>query len=201
MIPKKPAPPQLIVFLGPDGAGKSTLLAGVEAALTNAAQNWRSYYFAPGFLKRYRPRLGNNVTENPHEGRQYGLALVLAKASLLLFEFIMGIPPARRQNSILLFDRYISDILVDPVRYRMGRTRWWMKLMLRLAPRPDLLVIVVAPAATIQARKQEVSFAETERQIEGYKALAADFTNSLIIENTGAPESAVGAIVNRILVS
>ena len=196
---KRQNQPQLVVFLGPDGAGKSTLLAGIEQALTQAARPWRSYYFAPGFLKRYRPRADNTVTENPHEGRQYKAPLIFAKLSLLLVEFGFGIPQARRQNLILLFDRYISDILVDPVRYRMHHSRWWMRLMLRLAPRPDLLVIITAPADIIQARKQEVSFAETERQVEGYKALAAKTANSLIIENTGAPEAAVAAIIQRVL--
>jgi len=199
MTAAKPSSPQLIMFLGPDGAGKSTLLAGVEQALTRAGKSWRSYYFAPGFLKRYRPKPGQTITENPHEGRQYPPVLVFAKIALLLLEFLMGIPRARRQNRLLLFDRYIFDILVDPRRYKMGHVRWWMKLMLRLAPRPDLTVMIIAPAKTIQARKQEVSFAETARQIESYKALAAAFPGSLIIENSGAPEAAVKTIMHRIL--
>jgi len=188
---------RLIVFLGPDGAGKSTLLALVEAELTTRSTYCRSYYFAPGFLKRYRPKGAASITANPHKGRQYSSLLVIAKITLMLFEFCMGMRRVQKQHDILLFDRFIHDLLVDPRRYRMDRLRWWMRAMLALAPKPDLLIVVSAPADLIHSRKQEVSFEETERQVIAYKALAEQFSNSLVIENTGTPEEAATAVITH----
>ena len=189
---------RVVVFLGPDGAGKSTVLNLVKDRLTESGADFHSYYFAPGFLARYRPKGDNAVTTNPHDGRQYGAGLIVAKIALMLFEFRMGVRKVRKKHDIVLFDRFIHDLLVDPKRYRMERLRWWMRAMLGLAPKPDLLIVISAPAEVIHGRKQEVPFEETKRQVEAYKALATGFANALVIENTGTPEQAAEAALARL---
>lgn len=189
---------RVVVFLGPDGAGKSTVLELVKSRLAAEGTGFASYYFAPGFLRRYRPTGDGSITTNPHEGRQYGPPLIAAKIALMLFEFRLGMPRIRRTQDLALFDRYISDLLVDPRRYRMKQVRWWMRALLALAPKPDLTVVISAPAEQIQARKQEVPFAETERQLAAYAALAARLPNAFVVENTAAPEVAAEAVLARI---
>ncbi len=189
---------KIVAFLGPDGAGKSTVLALVQARLDERGSDSCYRYFAPGFLKRYRPRSNGLVTINPHEGRQYGPVLIAAKISLMLFEFGMGVPRIRRAYKLALFDRYIHDLLVDPRRYRMDHLRWWMCALLRAAPAPDLMVIVSAPADIIQARKQEVPLEETARQVAAYEELAETLSNSIIIYNTTTPAAAASAVLDRL---
>ena len=189
---------KIIAFLGPDGAGKSTVLELVQQRLTERGENFCYRYFAPGFLKRYRPKRDRLVTIYPHEGRQYGFLLIVAKISLMLFEFRMGIPQLRRTHRFSLFDRYILDLLVDPRRYRMNHLRWWMRVMLKAAPVPDLLVIVSAPADVIQARKQEVPLEETLRQMADYEALTEVLPNTVIVHNTVTPEAAADEILVRL---
>ena len=189
---------KIVAFLGPDGAGKSTVLDLVQAQLDTRGAEYAYRYFAPGYLKRYRPKGDGNVTTNPHEGRQYGPALIFAKLSLMLFEFHMGLPRLRQSHRLVLFDRYIHDILVDPRRYRMERLRGWMRWMLKAAPKPDLLVIISAPADMIQARKQEVPPEETARQVAAYEALSDILTNTVIIRNETTPEAAAAAVLTRL---
>lgn len=189
---------KIVVFLGPDGAGKSTVLDLVLAHLDVRGDEFTYRYFAPGFLKRYRPKGGGSVTTNPHEGRQYGPALIFAKLSLMLFEFHMGLPRLRDKYRLVLFDRYIHDILVDPRRYRMEILRGWMRWMLRAAPKPDLLVIISAPPHIIQARKQEVPPEETVRQVAAYEALADSFPNTIIIHNDSTPEAAAARVLTKL---
>lgn len=155
-------------------------------------------YFAPGFLKRYRPQNQGTVTTSPHEGRQYGSFLAAAKILVLLFEFTVGVHLLRRRSEVLLFDRFIHDLLVDPVRYRLGRVKIWMRWILKLAPTPDLVVIVTAPPATIQARKQEVPLAETIRQVGAYQALGRTFRRAVHVQNDGDPDLIAREIVERI---
>lgn len=190
---------RVIVFLGPDGAGKSTVLNLVKERLSGQGADFHSYYFAPGYLRRYRPKGNGTVTTNPHEGMQYGTLMIIAKISLMLFEFRMGMRKIRSQHDLLLFDRFIHDLLIDPRRYRMKRLRWWMRTMLVLAPKPDLLVVITAPAEVIQSRKQEVPFDETIRQVEAYRALAAEFSNALVVENTGMPEDAAESVLMSVV--
>ncbi|RUT29969.1 hypothetical protein EMQ25_11550 [Arsenicitalea aurantiaca] len=188
-----------IVFLGPDGAGKSTLLSLIEVELTKRGVEFSHYHFAPGYLKRYRPSGSLTITTNPHEGRQYKPGLVFVKISLMLFEFNMGVPRVKRRNDLVFFDRYIHDVLIDPRRYRLDRVRWWMRALLKLAPRPDIGVIITAPPAVIQARKQEVPPEETERQVAAYKAAARLFPRAIKIENVGPPEETAQLIIEEIL--
>jgi thymidylate kinase len=189
---------KIVSFLGPDGAGKTTIMALVEHELTAREVDFAHYYFAPGYLKRYRASGIPTVNTNPHAGRQYNSGLVLLKICLMLFEFNMGVPKVKRQNKLVLFDRFIHDLLVDPRRYRLNRLRWWMRVLLKLAPSPDLMVIITAPAKIIQSRKQEVSLKETERQVLTYKSIANQFSRFLLIENVGQPEDAAIKIVSAI---
>ena len=73
-----------------------------------------------------------------------------------------------------------------------------MRVLLKLAPSPDLMVIITAPAKIIQSRKQEVSLKETERQVLTYKSIANQFSRFLLIENVGQPEDAAIKIVSAI---
>lgn len=189
---------KIVVCLGPDGAGKSTVLDLVQAQLDTRGVEFAYRYFAPGFLKRYRPKGDGSMTTKPHEGRQYGSALIFAKLSLMLFEFHMGLPRLRQRHRLVLFDRYIHDILVDPRRYRMERLRGWMRWMLKAAPKPDLLVVISAPADVIQARKREVPPEETARQVAAYEALADVLPNTLIIHNDTTPDAAAAAVMTRL---
>ena len=189
---------KIVAFLGPDGAGKSTVLDMVQDRLTARGEDFCYRYFAPGYLKRYRPKGDGSITTNPHQGRQYGVGLIVAKIAIMLFEFRMGVPQLRRTHRLSLFDRYIHDILVDPRRYRMDRLRSWMRWMLKAAPKPDLLVIISAPADMIQARKQEVPPEETARQVAAYEALADILPNTVIIRNDTSPEAAAAAALTRL---
>jgi len=190
---------KVVVFLGPDGAGKTTLLDLIESELAARDVDYARYYFAPGYLKRYRPSETPTVTTNPQAGRQYGAGLVLLKILLMLFEFNMGLPKVRRSNGLVLFDRFIHDLLVDPRRYRMSQVRWWMRALLKLAPRVDLGVIITAPLEIIQARKQEVTPEETERQLLAYMAAVKIFPRAIVVENVDLPEATAQRIVKEIL--
>jgi thymidylate kinase len=187
------------VFLGPDGAGKSTILAEIERQLSAQGIVHKSYYFAPGYLKRYRPKGDGSITTDPHNAPINSQLKNLARLSLFLFEFHMGMPRVRRETPLALFDRHMIDMLVDAKRYRMTPTRWWMRLMFRWIPKPDKLVVITAPAATIQARKQEVPFEETVRQLQGYTDLAATYEASLVVENVAAPEETAASVVEFVL--
>jgi thymidylate kinase len=89
---------------------------------------------------------------------------------------------ALARSSLVLYDRHLVDILVDPKRYRYAGPMWPMRLMWRIIPKPDLVILLDAPAEIIQARKQEVPFAETVRQRDEYLELVQGLGNGRVID-------------------
>ncbi|MCL1037490.1 hypothetical protein L2750_10055 [Shewanella submarina] len=188
-----------IVFLGPDGAGKSTIIGAVERALSDMDLPYSYHYLVPGFLPRYRNVNNGSPVTNPHEKVRHGLLKSLLKLVFWFVEYNLGCGELNRDNKIRLFDRYYYDILVDPARYCYGASDIFTKFVARFIPKPTLLVIVDAPTSTIQDRKQEVSWCETERQRAAYKKLENKYCRTIILDTTKDIESNARKVVSELL--
>jgi thymidylate kinase len=90
--------------------------------------------------------------------------------------YYLRLYPLLAGSTLVVFDRYFHDLLVDPLRFRYGGPRWLVELIARLIPLPDMMLILDVPAEVLQARKQEVSVQESARQVEAYRALAKSAT-------------------------
>ena len=97
----------------------------------------------------------------PHSRPPRSLVGSLAKAVYWVLDYTLGyylkIRPALVRSTLVLFDRYLVDALIDPRRYRYGGPRWVLHLVWSLIPKPDLVILLDAPPEVLRARKQEVS--------------------------------------------
>jgi len=122
----------------------------------------------------------------PHSRPPRSLIGSLAKAAVWLLDYTVGyyakIRPALARSTLLLFDRYLVDALVDPRRYRYGGPRWLLRLVWTLIPKPDLVILLDAPVEVLRARKQEVSLDETERQRHAYRQLVQILPNGHVVD-------------------
>ena len=50
----------------------------------------------------------------------------------------------RAKNGLVVFDRHLLDVLVDPLRYRYAGPLWLVRAMCRLVPRPDVIAVLDA---------------------------------------------------------
>jgi thymidylate kinase len=89
-----------------------------------------------------------------------------------VFGYLLRIYPLLAASRLVIFDRYYHDLLVDDRRFRYGGPRWLARLVARMIPLPDLVLVLDAPAEILQARKQEVPAAESARQADAYQAVA-----------------------------
>jgi len=97
--------------------------------------------------------------------------------------YLSSIRPAARRSRLVIFDRYLPDILVDPVRYRLPASAMNVaELFVKLAPKPDVYVLLDAPAEIVQRRKCEVSVSESRRQRAAYRILFQSFPSSVILD-------------------
>jgi thymidylate kinase len=191
-----------IVLLGADGAGKSTVSAALRHNLRPAFRKTSGAHFGPDLLGRARRR-GPDGSTTPHAQVPRTFAASVAKCLLWLFDYTIGyhvaVRPALVRSTLVVFDRYLLDALVDARRYRYGGPRWLLRLVWRLVPKPDLVVLLDAPAAVLHARKPEVAFEESVRQREEYRVLVAGLPYGHIVDADRPPDAVVAEVQQIVL--
>ena len=182
-----------VAVLGPDGAGKSTLLD----LLASEPPAWSS----GAVLRHLKPSVIQRETKDtadPHGVPPRGLAASVLKCSYWLFEYTAGdylhVRPDLKAGRLVLFDRYLLDVLVDSRRYRYGGPKWLTKLLWRTVPKPDLIVLLHAPAEVLLERKQEMTPDEMERQLDAYVELVSKQRGGRIVDVSGTAAEAVRAV-------
>ncbi|MBW1975517.1 MAG: thymidylate kinase-like protein [Deltaproteobacteria bacterium] len=188
-----------VVILGADGSGKSSLLQNVEANLAPAFRKTSRLHLRPSFLKA---RKEEGPVTNPHNLVNYSPIISLLKLGYFSLDYILGyfvkIYLMLVRSTLVLFDRYYHDILVDPKRYRYGGPMWLARWVGKVIPKPDLFILLDAPPEVLQARKQEVPFEETARQRQAYLKLVRGMKNGVVVD-ASRPLNDVVAEVNRVI--
>ena len=195
-------PPGLTVVLcGADGCGKSTAARAIVEGLsgTFSLPKGRHFHWKPPLFSTKR-RAARSPVSDPH-----GEAVRNPVASFCYFlfhwvEFFLGsqlsFRPVTFRGGLVLVDRYYYDFFVDQQRYRLQVPQGIVRLGYTLLKKPDLVILLDAPAEVLQSRKREVPLAETERQCRAYRALVESLSNGRVI-NAAQPVEKVGADINR----
>jgi thymidylate kinase len=188
-----------VAFLGPDGAGKSSVISALPSRLTPVFARHDCWGFAPGLLNAFRS--GERATDQPHALKSRSLPVSLLRLGYWFgyhtYSYL-SIRVALARSTLLLHDRSFVDILVDQKRYRYGGPVWMLRLVWRLAPKPDLVILLDAAPAILQRRKQEVPHEVTVRQQQAYVALVRAMPSGRIID-TGAPLAQVVESVTELI--
>ena len=190
-----------VVLLGPDGAGKSAVIAELASRLSIGFAGCESYHLRPAIVRSGRKPVTNC---DPHRQPERGTLISVFKLVYLLVanwvSYLVVIRPKLASGQLVLFDRYFPDCLVDPRRYRLPQScRWAAELMATLAPRPDLYLVLDAPASVLQERKCEVTLSESARQRQDYATCLATMRNAAIID-TARPLADVVADVSDLII-
>ena len=189
-----------ITFVGPDGVGKTTAIQEVTAALKAAFWRIHVAHFPPRLFERHSEKL---AASGPHDARPWPLSLSIFKlaamSTVLAAYHSFWVRPQLLRSTLFVFDRDFADLVVDPKRFRYGGPKWLAELAWRLAPKADLVILLDAPAETIQSRQIQVPLEETARQVQVYRDLVEKLPNGVIIDASGSPESVVSNVRRAIL--
>jgi len=182
-----------ISFLGSDGAGKSTI---IDEILEKRLPFRRKDYFHLKPLKSKNEK--NTTVEDPHKYPPYSKLKSYIKLLYFIYQYNFGwlknIVPLKIKSSLVIFDRYFDDMLVDTKRYRYGGSVGVAKFARLFIPKPDIYFILTTDPKVIYERKQEVAFEELERQVKEYRALA-DGKRYFNIDVSRTPEDITKEII------
>ena len=190
-----------VVLCGADGSGKSTAARAVIEGLgvTFSPQKVHHFHWKPPLFSARR-QAARGPTTDPHALPARNPVVSLCYFAFHWLEFALGshlrLRPLTFRGGLVLIDRYYYDFLVDQRRYRLSVPRTIVRLGHVFLKKPDLVVLLDAPAEVLQARKQEVPLPETERQRRAYRELVQALPNGRLVDATQPPEK-VGADINR----
>jgi thymidylate kinase len=193
-----------VVLFGPDGCGKSTAAGSVIEGLkpTFPPEKGAHFHWKPPLFSARR-RAARSPTTNPHAQPPRSRALSLVFFAFHWLEFFLGFYlctlPRLFRGGMVLIDRYYYDFLVDQRRYRLRVPQKLVRLGYALVPKPDLAVLLDAPAEVLQNRKQEVPLSETVRQREMYLGLAREFPEIQTVDASRTPAEVSFAIMKSVL--
>ena len=191
----------VIAVLGPDGAGKSTVIEGMRLELGQMFRRTDYFHLRPRIVRK--GGIGTVATTDPHRLPPRGTLASLTKLAMYVMDSWLGhalrVFPLKRRSSLVIFDRYPHDVLADPNRYRLSTPRWLNALLLSAIPRPDLWLVLEAPASVLLGRKAEVSPAACEAQLAGYRWLLQQLPHAVGIDTSKSPQASIADACDAVL--
>jgi thymidylate kinase len=180
--------PILISFSGIDGAGKSTQIKKLTSYLQSAGVPVRELTFWDNIVMfpQLRSSFSRIVLQsdgsigtperpaNRNDKNAQAWPLLVGRSVLYLLDMIrlrQIVAQARSmEGGVVIFDRYIYDQLAAiPMDSWLART--YAKVLLRLAPRPDLSFVLDAVPEDARTRKPEYPLDFMHRQRKSYMRL------------------------------
>ena len=196
-----------LVFLGCDGSGKSTIIKELSKVFTSKLSNPCSGAFRKIRLFHWVPiskfqNIKTNIN-NPHQQKDYNFFISLIKLIYLFIIFLSGyIINIKRyliSSTLVMHDRSVHDLLIDPKRYRIKTSKFIIKLIIKLLPKPDLIFILDASILKLYKRKKEVSVNILKKLKLNYLKSKKDFVNTHIVNTNQNFNSTEKKVINLIL--
>lgn len=200
-----------VAFLGTDGSGKSTLIEVVKEPLEKMLHAKVHYeHLRPNMLPSLARLAGNPVKEgpttNPHGGKVAGWISSLVRFAYYYMDYVVGYwlkiyPILVKRPSMVFFDRYYYEYMIDPRRCAIRLPRGWAKFWSRFIPKPDLILCLGGDPEKIYTRKPETSLEEVRRQVGELKKFCDGNKRAVWIDTTtnieASRDAALMAITER----
>lgn len=197
---------KMIALEAPDGTGKSTFIDTLAVKLAETfvcdIEKVHVYHFRPSLL----PNLGevgekagvmkqDTDFENPHRNKPANPISSFVRLIYYWLDYVIGDAICIRKDvqfdRITIFDRYIYDFIVDPLRSRIALPRSVRVLFSKIVQRPQIVFVLNAPAEVIYKRKQELTIDEIARQQREFERLMSMGDYFFMIDANQPPEKMV----------
>lgn len=197
---------KVIALEAPDGTGKTTFIDALTVMLAGTfvcdIEKMHVYHFRPSVL----PNLGavgekagvmkqDTNFENPHRNKPANPISSFVRMGYYWLDYFVGGAICVRKDvqfdKITIFDRYIYDFIIDPLRSRINLPRCIRALFSKMVQQPQIVFVLDAPADVIYSRKKELTLEEIQRQLDEFAKLKELGDNFHIINANQTPEKMV----------
>jgi glycosyltransferase involved in cell wall biosynthesis len=156
-----------VVLIGPDGVGKTSVANGLFPKVADRFESLRYHHWIAPWTRPLLSEIppgGGRFTPGPCRGGFLGNLLSLARLARNVIRawlgYLLRILPHLHRRRLVLGDRYLFNYLLDSQSVRYGASPFWVRLALRLVPKPGVVISLVADPEAIHARKDELTVAE-----------------------------------------
>lgn len=177
----------VIAVLAPDGAGKTTLINALCRQLEPSFNGSLRYHF----LTRQSGYAAPPVLSPHEQAPRSTIASAIKVVYYLALAWLVRAPAiraAKKSGKLVVLDRDLVDAAIDPIRYRLGGPKWLQAILLLLAPRPDVTLVLNAPAHVIVRRSKELPPETVEVLLDRYRRHASARRTAVVLDASKAPE-------------
>lgn len=185
-----------LCLVGPDGSGKSSIarsLLSNWASLFQAVRIYHGHFRILPPLKSYYNKIarifGLKKMKEPTSveaarslnSRPLNVMRALITVFYYAFEYLLGhltILRGKTQRELIIFDRYFYDYMTSPRFKRVPR--FFLNLISKIIPKPDLIIYFEADPDVIHKRKPELSYETLLNLQKGYRRIIDTLPNSYV---------------------
>ena len=206
----------VISFHGIDGVGKSTVLSTLHPIFNVANhKNTEVIHLRPRLLPalaEIKNKLSktNDCLINPtqivpmYSKPNSGYLLSYVRLMYLLMDYFFGymvkyVIKLRKNNTVLLFDRYYDDVIVDPSRFRICLDQKKLRLFKYFIPKCNSKILLTIDPNIAWQRKRELSPEIAVSLQQRFIAEFSEFNDIFTLDTTKLSEKEVSSRVLRYL--
>src|SRR5690606_16652496 len=103
-----------------------------------------------------------------------------------------AVRPTLRRGELVVGDRSMYGYVAQPGPLKYSGPDWLARMAIRVLPRPDLVVALLAPAEILAQRKAELTEAELDQEMRRWRTLSVP--NSTFLDASRPTEELVAEI-------
>jgi thymidylate kinase len=172
MFPVIGARGRFVVLVGPDGVGKTSV---ARALLAHYRGPTTYFHFLPPLDGRWQAEPDPTSVPPPkaHGGGSVilGWIRLVRNAVRCWVGYLKSVRPALKRGFLIVGDRWMYGYVVQPGAMKFHGPDLLARAVLRLLPRPHLIVNLAAPAEVIRGRKQELTLSQIEQELLVWSSL------------------------------